>query len=177
MSPAPLDFDPRKLAAVVYQPGDDADTLLAEFADDVACRGTRVGGVVQRNVWAGDGNLPGMQLVDLLTTRVISISQPKKRGTSGCRLDPAGLAEAASAVARAVDDRVGLVIVNKFSKQEASGQGLRGEIALAVSAGLPVLTAVPAKFLDAWTSFTADNGTTLACARSAIDAWWAGVAR
>lgn len=68
-----------------------------------------------------------------------------------------------------------LVIVNKFSKQEAAGQGLRGEIALAVGAGVPVLTAVPEKCLDAWSAFAGGESTTLACDDGAIAAWWAEV--
>ena len=38
--------------------------------------------------------------------------------------------------------RVDLVIVNRFGKQEASGEGLRQEIAGALLAGLPLLIAV-----------------------------------
>jgi hypothetical protein len=177
MTAQPFDLDAYRLAAVIYRPEDDIDALLEAFANDVARGGERIGGLVQRNVAVAAGGPPAMQLIDLMTARTINISQPRGRNSTGCRLDAAGLADAASAVTRAVDDGVALVIVNKFSKQEASGQGLRGEIALAVAAGMPVLTAVPEKCLDAWAAFAGEQSTTLPCARAAIEAWWAEVSR
>jgi hypothetical protein len=67
---------------------------------------------------------------------------------------------------------VDLVIVNKFSKQEAAGGGLRAEIADAVAAGRPLLTAVPDKCYDAWAYFTGSFGTTLLCERRIVEDWW-----
>ncbi|HEX5959471.1 MAG TPA: DUF2478 domain-containing protein [Hyphomicrobiaceae bacterium] len=173
MTPQPGDIDTCKLAAVLYGPEDDVDALLADFAVAAARRGERIGGLVQRTVEVGANLSPAMQLVDLLTGRIIGISLPRGRNATGCRLDPAGLAEAASAVTRAIEEGVALVIVNKFSKQEAAGQGLRNEIALAVGASIPVLTAVPEKCLDAWGTFAGGQSTTLACEHGAIAAWWA----
>jgi molybdate transport system ATP-binding protein len=63
-------------------------------------------------------------------------------------------------------------VINKFSKQEASGAGLRDELADAIAAGIPVLTAVPDKCIEAWSGFTGDIGTSLRCERSAIEGWW-----
>ncbi len=174
-TPQPGETAACKLAAVIYGPEDDVDSLLADCADAAARSGERIGGLVQRNVEVGANLSPAMQLIDLMTGRIIGISQPRGRNATGCRLDPAGLAEAASAVTRAIEEGVGLVIVNKFSKQEAAGQGLRGEIALAVGAGVPVLTAVPEKCLDAWSAFAGGESTTLACDDGAIAAWWAEV--
>jgi hypothetical protein len=175
MPTQPHDLAPSNLAAIVYRPSDDVDALLEAFASDIAGGGERIGGLVQRNVDVGMGVPRAMQLIDLMTARTISISQLRGRNSTGCRLDPAGLADASSAVTRAVDDGVVLIIVNKFSKQEAAGQGLRGEIAFAVAAGVPVLTAVPEKCLDAWMAFAGEQSTTLPCARAAVDAWWAEI--
>jgi molybdate transport system ATP-binding protein len=113
-----------------------------------------------------------MQLIDLMTGRAIPICQSLGRGAMSCRLDAAGMAEAAVAVSRAVAEGVDLVIVNKFAKQEAVGGGLRSELAEAVVAGLPVLTAVPDKCYHAWVAFTGGFGATLACEHRAIDEWW-----
>jgi hypothetical protein len=55
--------------------------------------------------------------------------------------------------------------------QEPSGKGLRTELADAVIADRPVLTAVSEKCFDAWRDFTGDRGTTLLCARRVVDAW------
>lgn len=161
-----------KLAAVVYRSGiDDIDALLAGFAADVICKGHRIGGVVQHNGARGQAQ-GSMSLIDLMNGREISISQPLGAKSDACRLDPAGLAEASVAVRRAVDERVELVIVNKFSKQEAAGRGLRGEIAEAVVAGLPIITAVSDKSYEDWLAFTGGYGTTLVCDRRILDDWW-----
>ena len=89
-----------------------------------------------------------------------------------CKLDAAGLAEAAVAVTRAIAADVDLIVINKFSKQEAAGEGLRDELADAIAAGIPVLTAVPEKCLDAWTDFSGGIGTSLLCERDVIAGWW-----
>jgi molybdate transport system ATP-binding protein len=172
-----LDFDPNRLAAVVYRPEDDVDMLLADFARDLLQAGERVGGVVQRNTRDGAGKLTGMQLVDLMTGREIGIFQSLGAGSSACKLDVSGLAEATRAVTNAIAGDVSLIIVNKFSKQEASGGGLRSELAGAVVAGRAVLIAVSEKCIDAWKDFTGDRGTTLLCARRVVDEWWEEVSR
>jgi len=170
------DTQPPKLAAIVYRPYHDVDTLLATFASDMICEGYRIGGIVQENVKGWCNSCQTMRVIDLMTGTAIEISQPLGPGAEGCRLDPAGLAEAASVVSRAIGANVELVIVNKFGKQEAAGSGLRTEIAEAVVAGVPLLTAVPERSLDAWLEFTGSLGTTLLCERSCIEGWWRNVA-
>lgn len=175
MTSMPIDFhdiDPNRVAAILYRPQDDVDGLLADFAHNLAQSGERIGGVVQHNVKDGAGCQIGMAAVDLMTGAEISICQPLGSGAMACKLDAAGLAEAAVAVARAITADVDLVVINKFSKQEAAGGGLRDELAGAITAGIPVLTAVPEKCLDAWNDFTGGIGTTLLCERGAIEGWW-----
>jgi len=160
-----------KLAAIIYRSGeDDVDVLIGSFAADLICEGHRIGGVVQQN--GNDGSRDLMTMIDLMTGRAIPICQKLGPGAQSCKLDPSGIAEAAVSVSRAIAENVELVIVNKFSKQEAAGGGLRAEIADAVVAGLPILTAVPDKCYDAWIQFTGGFGTTLACERRVINAWW-----
>ena len=163
---------PLKLAAIIYRPADDVDGLLATFASDLICEGSRVGGIVQMNTKGASGTRELMEVIDLMTGAAIRICQPLGSGAGACKLDPAGLAEAATAVSRAVAADVDLVIVNKFSKQEAAGGGLRAEIADAVTAGRPLLTAVPDKCYDAWATFTGSFGTTLLCERRVVEDWW-----
>ena len=166
------DINPNHLAAILYRPEDDVDTLLADFAGSLLRNGERLGGVVQRNLKDETGRSSGMHVIDLSTGRQISICQPLGSGATACKLDPAGLAEASLAVSRAIAEDAALIIVNKFSKQEATGHGLRSELAEAIMAGGPVLTAVPEKCIDAWKEFTGDRGTTLLCARHVVEEWW-----
>ena len=166
------ELDPNRLAAILYGPADDVDVLLAEFARDLLRSGARLGGVVQNNVRDSAGKKTGMEVVDLSKGHTISICQALGSGSMACKLDAAGLAEAAVAVQRAISDRVDLIVVNKFSKQEASGGGLRDELAQAILSGIPVLTAVPEKCIEDWKTFTGDYGTTLLASREVIDGWW-----
>jgi molybdate transport system ATP-binding protein len=163
---------PLNLAAIVYRPADDVDSLLARFANDLICGGHRLGGIVQRNTKGDRGQRERMEVLDLMTGRAVRICQFLGKEAAACKLNPAGLAEAATAVTRAVGANVELVIVNKFSKQEAAGRGLRAEIADAVTAGLPLLTAVSDNCYDAWMSFTGGFGTTLLCERRIVEDWW-----
>jgi nucleoside-triphosphatase THEP1 len=159
------------LGAVIYSPGEDADTLLASFAAKLQNQGRRLGGVVQYNR-DGCGPAALMALTDLMTGQSISLCQNLGPGSASCKLDPAGLANAAQTVRRAIADDVDLVIVNKFGKSEAEGRGMRAEIADAIVAGLPVLTAVSLRVYDAWQDFTSGFGTTLFCDEAIIEDWW-----
>jgi nucleoside-triphosphatase THEP1 len=165
------EIDPNWVAAILYRSQDDVDTLLADVAESLAREGVRVGGVAQRNLKGANGKT-GMLAIDLMNGREISICQPLGSGAMACKLDAGGLAEASVAVARAISAEVDLLVINKFSKQEASGKGLRAEFAEAIMAGVPLLTAVPEKCLADWRSFTGDIGTTLLCERQVVEGWW-----
>jgi molybdate transport system ATP-binding protein len=164
--------DPNLVAAIVYHPADDVDTLLAAFGHDLLRAGTLVGGIVQRNSKDQAGKLRGMTLIDLMTGQHIGISQTLGTGSAACKLDSGGLAEASRAVLQAIDAEAELIIVNKFSKQEAGGRGLRSEIAAVIESGRPLLTAVPVSCCAAWQEFNGDYGTLLYCGRAVIDDWW-----
>ncbi|HVX74724.1 MAG TPA: DUF2478 domain-containing protein, partial [Bradyrhizobium sp.] len=62
------EIDPNRLAAILYRPQDDVDTLLADFAEGLRQRGERIGGIVQRNL-KNATRQTGMHAIDLLTGR------------------------------------------------------------------------------------------------------------
>lgn len=166
------EVDPNRIAAILYRPEDDVDALLANFAQDLVLRGERVGGIVQRNVKTDEGRKVGMFGIDLLTGCDISLCQSLGAGSTACKLDASGLAEASLAVGRAIEQGVDLIVINKFSKQEAAGRGFRNEIAATILSGIPLLIAVPETCFDAWIVFTGDIGTTLLCDSRVVSAWW-----
>jgi hypothetical protein len=106
------------LAAVIYQPNEDVDRLLAAFAARLRREGRRIGGIVQRNRRGDCGPANLMEVVDLMTDRAIPICQYLGSESKACKLDQAKLADAARAVSRAVADDVELVIINKSGKTD-----------------------------------------------------------
>jgi nucleoside-triphosphatase THEP1 len=165
------------LAAIVYSAGFAIDELMAKIAEELRAQGLRLGGVVQRNQGDCADDCASMTLEDLATGRLYPISEDRGAGASGCRLDAAGLAAAGGAVASALDAPVDLLIINKFGKQEALGQGLRAEIAAGILAGLPLLTAVRDDVLPAFAAFAGEDWQRLAPAREAALGWALASAR
>ncbi|MGO4172148.1 DUF2478 domain-containing protein [Bosea sp. TAF32] len=159
------------LAAIPYTSGFPIDAFMQDVATQLKRRGLRLGGVVQHNDAACDDRCMAMSLEDLGSGYRFPISQDLGAGAAGCHLDAAGLAAAAAVFAGALAERVDLVMVNKFGKQEALGEGLRHEIANAVMAGLPVLLAVRRDFLPAWRDFAGDDWVELAADMAAVERW------
>lgn len=160
------------IAAVVYKPTDNIESVLTRVARTLRARGVRLGGVLQHDIATVIDDPCAMELEDLDSGERFSLSQELGSGSEACRLDPASLAHAAMAVRRAVDDGAALVMINKFGAQEASGSGLRSEMGIAVMAGVPLLTAVGERFLDEWQNFTGGASTLLTPDEDSIVAWW-----
>jgi nucleoside-triphosphatase THEP1 len=164
------------IAAVTYGPDDDCDALLAVFAHEREAAGVKVAGLIQINAGAGCAELD-MELEALGTGRRINICQDLGPGSvNACRLDPAGLAEAAAALRQALERPADLVVVNKFGRMEAEGGGLIAEIGAAVAAEMPLVIGVPLRFLPAWDAFADGMDVKLPCTRTALDGWWSGLA-
>ncbi|MBS0293138.1 MAG: DUF2478 domain-containing protein [Proteobacteria bacterium] len=164
------------IAAVVY--GDDmahgeaADALVLQFCRDLQAAGWRVGGLAQQCVPAQGGGKPRLQLVDMRTGQVFSISQKLGPLSRGCSLDTAGIAQASSVLRQALVDRVDLAVTNRFGELEAQGRGFAAEMAALADAGTPVLTVVAAKHLDGWRRFTGGLGEELPARAPALRAWF-----
>lgn len=159
------------LAAIVYASGFPIDDLMAAVADRLKAEAVRLGGVVQHNRGDCASGCAAMVLEDLASGRMFAISEDRGAGATGCRLDAAGLAAAGGAVASALSGPVDLLIINKFGKQEALGQGLRAEIAAGFLSGLPLLTAVREDMLAAWTAFVGEDWQALPPEPEAVAGW------
>ena len=164
------------IAAIVYGADDDIEALLERVARTLAARGVRLGGVLQHALPAQGDAACGMQLENLETGERFGLSQALGSGSVACRLDPDALARGAVAIRQAVEHRVDLVIINKFGAQEATGSGLRDDMAQAVAAGVPVLTAIAERFLADWHAFAGDDEGTLPAQFDRVLAWWDGEA-
>lgn len=166
-----------RLAAIPYESDFGIDGFMQAVVARLRRGGLRLGGVIQHNDMACADRCMAMSLEDLADGRRFPISQDLGASAQGCRLDPAGLAAAAVAFSGALAERVDLVIVNKFGKQEALGEGLRDEIARAVLAGLPVLLAVRRDVLPAWRAFAGEDWVALSADLPAVERWATDVVR
>lgn len=159
------------LAAIPFASGFAIDALMHGLVGRLKRQGLRLGGVVQHNDAICDDRCMAMSLEDVASGRRFPISQELGSGAAGCHLDATGLAAAAVAFSDALAGRVDLVIVNRFGKQEALGEGLRQEIAGTLLAGLPLLIAVRSDFLPAWREFAGDDWLELAPDAEAMERW------
>lgn len=166
---------PLPIAAIVYRPTDYIEPVLLEAARTLAQEGVRLGGVLQHDIPKCVEDPCGMELEDLSNGARFPLSQELGSGSEACRLDPNALAHAAVAVRDALENGAQLVFINKFGAQEACGSGLRDEMALAVTSGIPVITAVGERFLAEWQNFTGGAGTLLEPQAEQIVAWWRGL--
>ena len=160
------------LAAVRYTPQTPIESLLHQAVLALKARGVRLGGVIQHDVSGDSGRICQMQLEDIATGRRIQLSQDLGSGSVSCGVDSSGLADASVAIRNAIDSGADLVLINKFGTQEVEGGGLRDEIGLVVAAGVPLLTAVGERYLEAWEEFTGGEAALLEPSLEAILGWW-----
>lgn len=64
-----------------------------------------------------------------------------------------------------------IVVLSKFGKMEATGQGLWPAFAAAKAAGKPLLTTISRRHVEAWTAF-APAAVWLDAAVPSIERWW-----
>lgn len=172
-SPRPGALPALRPGAVIHGPGSGGvDLLLDRFAAELLRRGFRIGGVVQRNYGAIDDCADRMELVDVATGTAFDITQNLGRESQSCRVDPAGVADASQPVRRAVEQRVDLLVVNKFAGLEAHGEGLAQEMLAGIAEGIPLLTSVGSRFLNDWQGFTGGFSDLLAPTEEALWRWW-----
>ncbi len=167
MSPCPT------LAAVRLD-RDGVDALLSDVASRAETMGLRVRGVLH-GIGAPQGEeceCAEMALEPLGGGPRFRISQALGKGSTGCRLDPGGLAECAAFLEQQIaTDGGDLVILNRFGRTEAEGGGFRDVIAEAVGQGIPVLTALRPDFAGAWSAFGGDQACELPADSTAVMDW------
>jgi nucleoside-triphosphatase THEP1 len=165
------DNGPSQIGAVVYDDGLFGDALIAQCATDLVASGYRLGGVVQSNAHRRGQRRCDMYVKDLLGGDEIKISLDRGNEARGCRLDPDAFARIDAWIERAVLERVDLLIINKFGREEAHGRGLRPVIAEALIAEIPLVIGVSTRNLCDFLAFVGDSATRLRPDIEAITAW------
>jgi hypothetical protein len=160
------------LAALVYEPHQDADGILRAFAVELNMRGLRAVGLVQLGHACVDSDLWAL-LVH--TGERLPLLRDLGRCAAGCRLDIGRLLEAGGRIADGIEAGADIVIINRFGRQERNGKGLSYLIERALDADIPVVIAVPRHRFADWIKFTCGMSVKLACDRASLDAWWRAV--
>ncbi len=160
------------VAAVIYGMGEAAhvDQMLAALSQQLRRDGYSLAGAVQHNTDEAGRPCSDMRIEDLATGRLMDISNPQRTGT-GCRLDATALEDVAGIIAGGLERAVDLVILNRFGKQEISGNGFRAMMEHAVAREIPLLTVLNGVHRPAWDDFAAGMSTTLPPDPTAIEHW------
>jgi hypothetical protein len=161
----------RPLAAIVYGRELPIDDLLLSTCGELRARGVRLGGVFQRASGNPGACASSVHVVDLRSGAAFDIWEPRGACSHGCRLDERGLVDAEATLLAAIEERVDLLVINRFGRAESHGRGLIGCFAAAIEASIPVLTAVRAPYDDAWRRFHGGLGQELAAEATAAVGW------
>ena len=162
------------LTALKFQRGFDIDAQLAHICQQLTGNGLIVGGLIQNNSCTDEA---GVQLIDLRSQETFDIWENRGSLASGCRLDETGLLQSARVIEQAIDDRVGLLIINRFGRAESEGKGLRDHFARAVDASVPVLTGVREPYIEAWQHFHGGMAHELLATDNNLENWIADISR
>jgi len=133
-----------------------ADKFLAGWGYALRAAGLTVAGLVQLNTFERDPGKCDMAVEELFSGTVLQLSEDRGKEASGCRLDRSILTEAAGLLLTALEEKPDILVLNKFGKVEAEGEGLRDALAKAVELGVPIVVGVPYRNLDQWRLFAGD---------------------
>jgi nucleoside-triphosphatase THEP1 len=161
-----------RVGAIRYEAreGEVVDDVLRASAARLKAEGFQLSGSVQINVPHAGLSRCDMNIEDLASGVLIEASD-KTRGANGCRLDAYALEDAAGLVAQSISSKTDLLIINRFGKQEALGQGFRAAIEAAVMIGVPVLTSFSSTNASAFDAFSGGHAEILPADADQIAAW------
>ncbi len=160
------------LAALVFENGEDANRIVADFAAALVAAGTRLCGFVQISEDLENCGCKDTYVLDLENGARTKILQDLGSGSQGCRVDPSALVEIGQLVSEALTRAPELLIINRFGRLESEGMGLRDEIASAALSGIPTVVCVSTRYLKDWRKFAADLAQEIPCASETLLAWW-----
>ncbi|MBI1385174.1 MAG: DUF2478 domain-containing protein [Rhizobiales bacterium] len=161
-----------ELAAIRYLRGHDIDGVLGAVCRELRAHGLSIGGLLQVSTGDRGGTCAATTVVvDLRTGEEFNIWQDRGPCATACRLDEGGLSLAEPALQKAIEARVDLLVINRFGRAESVGRGLRPYFEAALSAGVPVLTAVREPYDADWRAFHGGLGCEIACDVPSIVAW------
>ncbi|ESR22512.1 hypothetical protein N177_4077 [Lutibaculum baratangense AMV1] len=159
------------LAGIVFEAGDPINQLLLRVAEALAADGVSVAGVVQARVNDPATGRSNLVLRGLRDGWELPILEERGQQAKGCRLDSRAITDVAGRLERELAPGAGFLIVNRFGRAEAEGQGLRHLLARAASEGIPVIAGVRQDYAAAWAAFHGGLGVALPPDPERVLAW------
>lgn len=159
------------LAAAVYRPDTGDRMALLKFVEQLKSQQVRVGGLLQEAQFDVAGEIIGLNAIDVLSGRRIPITHPPDSNDE-CTFDVSALADSTAIIRNAIDDRLDLIVIEKFGELEQDGRGLIDEIFQTIAAGIPLLISVPEAALPLWQERSGELGSVLSFNLDAFQQWW-----
>lgn len=164
------------LAALHYEQGFDVSAVMLEAIAHLRKQGMTVGGLLQEAEVVGPGQCAMLNLVDLRSGQRARITQSRGKESRGCKLDEQGLVALSHCIDAAIGDCVNLIVISRFGRAEAAGDGLLACFTDAVCAGIPLLTAVREPYVERWQDFHGGFAVDLPASPEAVLNWFDTVA-
>lgn len=161
------------VAALVYRAGEDPDPVLWEFVHDLRGKGHDAAGLLQCR------NLDHRDIYEPIEFFLVPSEdgQTLRREKCGRATESCGaqLQELGAGLARALERRPDVVVLNRFGWLEVNGSGLLNVLGEAIDLDVPVLIGVPEGLFDSWLSVVQGLAVKLRCDRADLDRWWSTI--
>jgi hypothetical protein len=135
----------------------------------------RLAGLIAEDHGLADRACSAGFLRNVATGERFSIFHDLGPGSAVCHLDGMGALTAAESVVCDIAAGCDLVLLSKFGKLEAAGEGLFTAFSAGLGAGIPLLTSFSPAFEETWTRLAGRSFTILAADMDEIGAWWQAV--
>ena len=168
------DTNTSSFAAAIYTRTTADRMALSRFVDKQKSRNIRIGGILQQALFDSSGRVTGIDAIDISTNRRTIISRPAAKEHL-CGLDVSALVETSSILRTAINNRLDLVVVEKFGELEQSGKGLIDEILQTIAEDIPLLIAMPEAALPIWQELSGGLGSVVEFDEDSFEKWWQSV--
>ncbi len=165
----PQFFAENDVAAVRYGPDDDPDSVLDEFLRRRLGEGHDALGILQHRVADAPARNRAIAFDLVPRGEWPSLEPLLPPPDAPCS---AVLPDLAAHLARALERRPDVVILNRFGRAECQGAGVLGAIAAAVDRDIPILIATPEPLYAQWTQLSCGLSVTLRPEAASLEAWW-----
>lgn len=163
---------PLPIGAIVHESAEAADEQLQPFIQYLQEQGKVVLGVVQAPEEVSFAYRSKMGIINLNNGEFTSIAQDLGEHNTSCCLDSEAVSNASHILKHAREQKPDLIVVNRFGKLEAEGEGFADEMLEIMSLGLPMLTVVATRFLEPWREFTGGLATEIPPNLANIKTWY-----